>query len=63
MKSTPIWAAYLAAPLVLLALTYPVIVKSESPGVLIAFLVVCGLVCAVTLHGYVVLKKWLTSKR
>ena len=63
MKSTPIGVAYVAAPLLLIAFAYPVIAKSESPWVLIAILVVFGLICAMTLHGYIVFKKWLTSKR
>lgn len=55
----PIWIAYLAAPLLLLAFTSGVIWRSESPLILILFAVASGLVCAACLHGYIAAKRWL----
>lgn len=58
----PIWIAYIAAPLLLLAFMSGVIWRSESPMFLTLFAIGSGLVCAACLHGYLVVKKRLSMR-
>ena len=57
ISKMPIWFAYVLAPALLLLFTGKVILRSESPLVLVAFAVVSGLLSAAVLHAYVFIKR------
>ena len=58
----PIWVAYLLAPAFMVFCGLRVIVRSESPLPLTVILLAMGLVCAITLHAWVLLKHWFTAR-
>ena len=56
LENMPIWAAYIVAPILVLAFSFKVIMGSDSPVVLAVAMIVCGLLCASVLHAYIALK-------
>ena len=56
LENMPIWAAYIVAPLLLLAFSFKVIMGSDSPAFLLVAMLACGLLCASVLHAYIALK-------
>ncbi|MCA9173978.1 MAG: transposase family protein [Planctomycetales bacterium] len=62
-RNFPIGVAYIAAPLFLLVAGAGTLVQSDARATIIAFFVVCGLICAATLHAYVRLREWLKQRR
>jgi ABC-type uncharacterized transport system permease subunit len=53
----PVWSAYLLAPALIAAASWNVIMRSESPFLLLACAIGSGLVCAGAVHGYVAVKR------
>ena len=58
----PVWSGYLIAPVLILAFSLQVILKSENRFILVVFAIGCGLMCAGVLHGYLTIKKKLFHK-
>jgi hypothetical protein len=58
----PIWSAYVIAPLFILLCSSQVIVRSESPLILIAFAGVAGLICGAAIHAYIGMKRWVLRR-
>ena len=56
LENMPIWAAYIVAPILVLAFSFKVIRGSDSPAFLLVAVLACGLLCASVLHAYVALK-------
>jgi len=61
LSKMSIWLAYVLAPVLILLFTGRVILRSESPLVLVAVSVGIGLVCAAVLHAYIFFKRKLTQ--
>ena len=57
VPNIPVWLAYILAPVFILLCAMPVMIRSESPVVLAAASIGCGLLCAATLHAYVAVKR------
>lgn len=62
ISKLPIWSAYLIAPPLILLFAFQAIRRSDDPTILIAFSILCGLICAAALHGYVAIKRKLTRR-